>query len=147
MFNPWVRMIPWIRAWLPTPVFLPGESHEQRSLAGYSPQGCRVRHNGASTTHTGKESATSVIPPSSTSLFQPDTLTLNLPKKFRVPLRCLNDIQGSLSLIMILYILNATMQSCLFLFYTCQSLFLWIKILLLLVSNFCVTFFCQMNPN
>ena len=28
---------PWRRAWQPTPVFLPGESHGQRSLAGYSP--------------------------------------------------------------------------------------------------------------
>ena len=35
-FNPWVRKIPWRRQWLPTPVFLPGESHGQRSLAGYS---------------------------------------------------------------------------------------------------------------
>ena len=35
----WVRMIPWRREWQPTPVFLPGESHGQRSLAGYSPQG------------------------------------------------------------------------------------------------------------
>ena len=34
-FNPWVRKIPWRRAWQPTPVFLPGESHGQRSLAGY----------------------------------------------------------------------------------------------------------------
>ena len=25
-FNPWVGKIPWIREWLPTPVFLPGES-------------------------------------------------------------------------------------------------------------------------
>ena len=32
-----VRKIPWRRAWQPTPVFLPGESHGQRSLAGYSP--------------------------------------------------------------------------------------------------------------
>ena len=39
-FNPWVRKIPWRRAWQPTPVFFPGESHGQRSLAGYSPQGC-----------------------------------------------------------------------------------------------------------
>jgi len=38
-FSPWVRKIPWRRAWQPTPVFLPGESHGQRSLAGYSPQG------------------------------------------------------------------------------------------------------------
>ena len=28
---------PWRRAWQPTPVFLPGESHGQRSVAGYSP--------------------------------------------------------------------------------------------------------------
>ena len=33
-FNPWVGKIPWRRPWQPTPVFLPGESHEQRSLAG-----------------------------------------------------------------------------------------------------------------
>ena len=36
-FDPWVRMIPWRRAWQPTPVFLPGESHGQRSLADYNP--------------------------------------------------------------------------------------------------------------
>jgi len=36
-FNPWVRKIPWRRAWQPTPVFLLGESHGQRSLVGYSP--------------------------------------------------------------------------------------------------------------
>ena len=38
-FDPWVRKIPWRREWLPTPVFLPGEFHGQRSLAGYSPRG------------------------------------------------------------------------------------------------------------
>ena len=32
---------PWSRKWQPTPVFLPGESHGQRSLAGYSPWGCK----------------------------------------------------------------------------------------------------------
>ena len=36
-FDPWVEKIPWKRAWQPTPVFLPGESHGQRNLAGYSP--------------------------------------------------------------------------------------------------------------
>ena len=36
---PWVGKIPWSRAWQPTPVFLPGEFHGQRSLAGYSPWG------------------------------------------------------------------------------------------------------------
>ena len=36
-FDPWVRKIPWRRKWQPTPVFLPGKSHGQRSLAGCSP--------------------------------------------------------------------------------------------------------------
>ena len=37
-FDPWVRKIPGRRTWQPTPVFLPGKVHEQRSLAGYSPR-------------------------------------------------------------------------------------------------------------
>ena len=37
--DPWVGKIPWRRKWQPTPVFVPGESHGQRSLAGYSPWG------------------------------------------------------------------------------------------------------------
>ena len=36
-FDPWVGKIPWRMEWQPTPVFLPGESHGQRSLVGYSP--------------------------------------------------------------------------------------------------------------
>ena len=36
-FNPWVGKILWRREWQPTLVFLPGESHGQRSLSGYSP--------------------------------------------------------------------------------------------------------------
>ena len=38
-FDPWVGKIPWRRKWQPIPVFLPGESHGQRSLEGYSPWG------------------------------------------------------------------------------------------------------------
>ena len=38
-FDPWVGKIPRRREWQPTPVFLPGEFHGQRSLAGYSPWG------------------------------------------------------------------------------------------------------------
>ena len=38
-FDPWVRKIPWRRAWQPTPAFLPRESHGQRSLTGYNPWG------------------------------------------------------------------------------------------------------------
>ena len=37
-FDPWVRQIFWRREWQPTPVFLPGKSPGQRSLAGYSPR-------------------------------------------------------------------------------------------------------------
>ena len=36
-----VRKIPWRRKWQPTPLFLPGEFHGQRSLASYSPWGCK----------------------------------------------------------------------------------------------------------
>ena len=35
----WVRKIRWRREWLPTPVFLPGEFHGQRSLGSYTPWG------------------------------------------------------------------------------------------------------------
>ena len=38
--GPWVRKILWRRKWQPILVFLPGKSHGQRSLAGYSPWGC-----------------------------------------------------------------------------------------------------------
>ena len=37
--DPWVGKIPWRRKWKPTSVFLPGKSHGQRSLVGYSPWG------------------------------------------------------------------------------------------------------------
>ena len=37
--DPWVGKIPWRRKWQPTPVFLPGKFHGQRSLVGYSPWG------------------------------------------------------------------------------------------------------------
>ena len=38
---PGLGRFPWRRKWQPTPVFLPGESHGGRSLAGYSPWGCK----------------------------------------------------------------------------------------------------------
>ena len=43
-FDPWVVKIPWRREWSPTPVFLPGEFHGQRSLAGNSPWGHKECH-------------------------------------------------------------------------------------------------------
>ena len=45
-FDPQVEKIPWRRKWKSTLIVLPGKSHEQRSLTGYSIQCCkRVRHN------------------------------------------------------------------------------------------------------
>ena len=42
----WVQSLgwedPWRRKWQPTPVLLPGKSHGQRSLVGYSPRGCKA---------------------------------------------------------------------------------------------------------
>ena len=40
-FDSWVRKVPWRRKRQPAPVFLPGKSHGQRNLAGYSPWGHR----------------------------------------------------------------------------------------------------------
>ena len=44
-FDPWFGNIPQRRKWQPTPVFLPGKSHRQRSLVGYSSWDPRVRHD------------------------------------------------------------------------------------------------------
>ena len=41
MQETWVGQIPWRKEWLSAPVFLPGKSHGQRSLAGYSLWGCK----------------------------------------------------------------------------------------------------------
>ena len=46
--DPWVGKIPWRREQQPTPVFLPGKFHGQRSLACYSPWGSQSTTN----THT-----------------------------------------------------------------------------------------------
>ena len=58
MWETWIQSligkIPWRRAGQPTPVFLPGESHGQRSLVDYSPWGHRVRHDWAAKHSTAK---------------------------------------------------------------------------------------------
>ena len=48
-FNLWVGKIPWRRKWQPTPVFLPGKSHGQRSLVGYMVHGVAKSQTGLST--------------------------------------------------------------------------------------------------
>ena len=55
-FNHWVRKIPWRRAWQPTPVFLPGESHERGAWRAKSGGLQKVGHdwNDLACTHKGK---------------------------------------------------------------------------------------------
>ena len=48
----WVWKMPWRRQWQPTPVFLPAESHGQRSLVGSSPWGHRESDMTKRLTHT-----------------------------------------------------------------------------------------------
>ena len=56
-FYPWIRKIPWRRKWLPIPVFLPRESHGQRSLASYSPWGPeKLRQDWVTNTFTLRKS-------------------------------------------------------------------------------------------
>ena len=65
MFIPWVRKYPWRRKWQPTPVFLPGKSYGQRSLAGYSPLGCKIVRHDLETKQqqsTGEENSPSLFP-------------------------------------------------------------------------------------
>ena len=53
-FNPWVGKIPWRRERLPTPVFLPGESHGQRNMVGNSPWGCKESDKTEATKQAGR---------------------------------------------------------------------------------------------
>ena len=69
-FSPWVRKVPWSRAWQPTPVFLPGESHGQRSLTGYSPWGHKASDTPEETyTHTHTHTHTRVYRSSRVDFF------------------------------------------------------------------------------
>ena len=51
-FQPWVRKILWRWVWQPTLEFLPGEPHGQRTLADYSPWGCKQSDTTGLLTHT-----------------------------------------------------------------------------------------------
>ena len=53
--DPWFEKRPWRRAWQPIPVFLPGESHEQRNLAGYNPQGHKESDTTEAMNHPDKQ--------------------------------------------------------------------------------------------
>ena len=53
-FKPWVGKFPWRMKWQPTPVFLPGQAHGQRSLAGYSSWGHKQLEMTEQLTHTSQ---------------------------------------------------------------------------------------------
>ena len=50
-FDPWVGKIPWRKEWQPTPVFWPGKSYAQRSLAGYGLRGGKKSDTAEGLTH------------------------------------------------------------------------------------------------
>ena len=54
-FDPWVGKICWRKEWQPTPVFLPGNFHGQRSLVGYSPWGHKESDMTEQLTHRSLE--------------------------------------------------------------------------------------------
>ena len=61
-FHPWVGKTPWRRKLQPTPVFLTGKSHGQRSLASSSPWGHRVRQDWATEQHTAHTLLQGIVP-------------------------------------------------------------------------------------
>ena len=75
-----VGKIPWRRKWHPTPVFLPGEFHGQRSLAGYSPWSCKESDTTEQLTHGDCED-------SGRSVCQPGVFPRNRPSSFL----CMNE--------------------------------------------------------
>ena len=81
-FDCWVRTIPWRRAQQPTPVFLPGESHGQRSLVGYSPWGCKQSDTTEATQHacTWEITNGNLITSQDYNVFQCVVSSTSLPK-------------------------------------------------------------------
>ena len=70
-FNPWVRKIPWRRAWQPILVFFPGESHGQRSLAGYSPWGRKELDTTEATQHASTHTKRGMGSPGGSAIKNP----------------------------------------------------------------------------
>ena len=58
--------MPWRRAWQPTPVLLPGKSHAQRSLTGYSPQGHKKLDTTEMTEHIVQDDLNERVTPAQT---------------------------------------------------------------------------------
>ena len=109
-----LRKILWRRAWQPTPVFLPGESHGQRSLVGYNPWGHKesVMTEQLTHTHTHIHTHTHTV---STIYFKEPALTIVGAGKFKILMDiqqarnssriwgCCLDSQGSLNVEFLLF--------------------------------------------
>ena len=67
-FNPWVGKIPWRRAWNPLPYSCMRNPHGHRSLAGYSPWGCKGSDTTEETEHTAPGVKNPPANPEDTSL-------------------------------------------------------------------------------
>ena len=93
-FNSWVRKMPWSRKWQPTPLFLPGKSHGQRSLAGYSPWGHKkldmTEHT--CTPQPDKGHLKNVMPQIILNDKRPNAPPINIRIKTRMPI-CSTPIQ------------------------------------------------------
>ena len=87
-------MIPWRREWLPTPVFLPGEFHGQRSLAGYTPWGLKELDTAEGLTHRHTHSMQGL---SGTPICQPYTPRA-LPRLLTSPAGYFNEASLALAL-------------------------------------------------
>ena len=81
-FDSWVRKIPWRRKWQPTPVFLPTESHGQRSLVGYNPRGHKESDMTEQLPHTHTKQAAGLLILCSQSLILEESLIR--PEFFRI---------------------------------------------------------------
>ena len=85
-FDPCFRKILWRRKWQPTLVFLPAESHRQRSLAGYSPWGCKEWLNSSSNSLAHSKISKFSKPPSGCG--SRHSLPLNLVSVTAWPIVC-----------------------------------------------------------
>ena len=74
-FDPWVGKIPWSRKWQSTPVFLPGKSHGQKSLVGYSPWGHKELDM---TDHTCKKPLALLWKKKKKQILRPPLILLNI---------------------------------------------------------------------
>ena len=61
-FDPWVWKIPWMTKWQPSPVFLSGEPHGQKSLVDYGSWGCKESDvTGGNLAHTHTHIPSSLV--------------------------------------------------------------------------------------